>query len=252
MRKKYFTIVLFVMPLLVLIVHSSYSTNRIIREYYPSGDYWVLQCTDDLTFLATDIINAEVLDSRTEWILTWLYRPDDYMCEERINRMTKIHTIHRLKVIEVFSGELNVGDILEVMQPGGRLGNNELIYHRQQHYVYGEVYVFFIRDFREFGFGHLPMTTVCAISGAYRIAPSSNEAEAFAEGIIPAFNANPHLASFTLEGTNEWNNVVVTVGDLMQIRYEAGLGPYPGYTPTPTPIPLPTGNPTQTGTIGTK
>jgi len=221
-------------------------------EYYPSGDTPVFDTVERLAIRATDIIRAEVIDSRTEWIFTiLLHNPNEVMDDELISHYTRIHTIHRLKVVEVFRGDAEIGDILEVMQPGGRLGNSELINNRRQHFEYGDELVFFARNFREFEFGHLPMSLVSQLQGAYRIAPSSDEAEAFAEGIISAFNANPNLASFTLEGTNEWNNVVVTVGDLMQIRYEAGLGPYPGYTPTPTPTPPPTGNPTQTGKIGT-
>jgi len=207
------------------------------REYHGGGDWAPLSNIDSLAFNATDIFRAEVLDSRTERVLTWLYAPGETLCEERVERFTIIHTIHRLRVLEVFKGDAVIGEIVEVMQPGGRLGDDELIYNRLQHFSHGDELIFFTRNFIADGFGHLPMSLVSPGQSTYRIVPSNvrgmNE---FADGIVTAYDANPELADFALECIGAWNDIVLTVGDLILIRFEAGLGPRPHNLQQPTGV----------------
>jgi hypothetical protein len=40
-----------------------------------------------------------------------------------------INTVHHLKVIEVFRGQTKLGNIVQITQLGGRIGNQELIVH---------------------------------------------------------------------------------------------------------------------------
>jgi len=189
------------------------------------GDLPIHRNVDDVAFSATDIIRAEVLDSRTELILTALSDPET-LDDEILDMFTQIHTIHRIRVLEVFRGESEAGDILEVMQPGGIYGSRELIYDSRMLFEYGDELVFFARNFRAFGFGHLPMGLMHPFQSVYRAAPSDrNAASEFTDGIVAAFNENPNIANLELQSFSPFNEVVLTVHDLVRIQYESGLGP---------------------------
>jgi len=79
--------------------------------------------------LRTEIIRGEILDERTAWLnvaAVWRHEgalpyPDPSLPDEY-----RPVTIHRVRVLEVFQGEFEAGDIIEVRQPGGQIGNVRL------------------------------------------------------------------------------------------------------------------------------
>jgi len=198
-----------------------YPVQEVRREYHPDGSYVTMGSVDSLTFRAADVVRAEVIDSRTERISMLRRQEGDMLCEEEIMQLARIHTIYRLKVLEVFLGDAAIGDVIEVMQAGGRLGDVEYINVRLQYLSYGDEYVFFLRNFDAIGLGHLPMALAGGEQSVYRVAPS------LSNGIVAAYDANPGIEGMVFESIISWNEIVLTVWDLILIRYEAGLGPRP-------------------------
>jgi hypothetical protein len=215
MKKKLYIIVLLLAFVLIITACApSPNESEVITEYFEGGDAWIRTSIEELSAFATEVIKAEVLDSRVERINTLLsdFDFDDEIAEQFI----MLHTVHRLRVLEVFDGGLEVGDIVEVMQKGGRLGNHELIYNRQLPLESGDSLIFFLRSFEAQGFGHLPMALEAGSQAVYRIAPQ-NETNELEESIEDAFRANPSVSEIVLLSLDLSNNLTLTVGDLMQI-----------------------------------
>ena len=98
------------------------SKDEVVTKYiFGSGPHY--ESIDEMADAATDIIRAVVLD---EWVdeIDFTLRGDN---EEHLDATYFITTIHQVKVMEVFQGYSEVGDILEVLQLGGRLGNTIII-----------------------------------------------------------------------------------------------------------------------------
>ena len=119
MKKIFFTTALIIILLVVSII--------IIRSrtVFTSGDYVAFSNIGELAFFATDVVRVEVLDERVQLTNTWLGSPQGGPYNEPTNvwhNPYEITTVNNLLVLEVFKGNMNVGDVAEVMQLGGRLG----------------------------------------------------------------------------------------------------------------------------------
>ncbi|MCL2843639.1 MAG: hypothetical protein FWE28_09350 [Oscillospiraceae bacterium] len=117
-----------------------------------SGDYQTYRNLEDMLMFdeVTDILMAEVLDERVEWLDYTIPFSDDLreylgIVEEHEPRY-EAHTVHRLHVLEVFQGGTEVGDIVEIAQLGGQLGNFTLINDNMLTLAIGDVLVFFLSD----------------------------------------------------------------------------------------------------------
>jgi len=215
MRKKQCILVCLIALMLVLSACvQPINNDEVITEYFEGGDAWIRTSIEELSTYSTNVIRAEVIDSRVERINTLLsdFDLDDEIAEQFI----MLHTVHRLKVIEVFEGDLKAGNIVEVMQKGGRLGNHELIYNRQLQLNSGDDLIFFLRNFEAQGYGHLPMALEAGSQAVYKIT-FFNETNELTEGIKKAFRTNPSISELVLESVDPNNNLTLTVGDLMHI-----------------------------------
>ena len=206
-------------------------------EYLMSGESMpTITSIDSLAFMSEGIVRAVVLDSRTDWVLVDPPLPGEIIDEEELLNRSEINTFHRIRVLEVFKGNANVGDIIEVAQSGGRLGNDELINYDLQIFMYSDELVFFIHRIEA---RDSPRTTRLATPGqsVYRAIPSNARGtNDFSKGIAAAYDANPELENLVLECVGSWNELILTIGDLILIRYEAGLGPRPLYIELPVGI----------------
>ena len=112
MSKK-FKIVAMITGLLVFLSLAACSGQREINATFTSADYVAHLDVDELTLRATHIIRGEVLDSRVQMINTMLppFDPD-----EDVNSGYEIHTVNRIRVVEVFQGRTEPGSVIEVMQ----------------------------------------------------------------------------------------------------------------------------------------
>ena len=196
----------------ILTPQDNSTDDEVITEYFLGGDRLILRNIDELSLISTDVIRAEILDSRVECINISLskYPDSDYFM---------IHTIYRLRISEVYAGNAKIGDIVEIMQMGGRLGDRQLIYDHQLPLSAGDDLVFFLRNFEKEGFGHLPMALVGGGQAVYRV-PSANaqNADIFAGRIVEALSVNQSLANFTFERVDPENHLTLTIGDLIQIK----------------------------------
>jgi len=226
MKKKCIIMVAVITVLSLIFV--VYTQTRMTTEFVPTGFPRIIRDIDHLAQTATHIVRAEVLDdSRVEWINTLLGEPIFICChgdiiERDISRYYELFTVYRLRVLEVFKGDVEIGDILDLAQRGGRLGRYELVNERKIPIVYGNELIFFMSCATADGFGHLPLLLNSSRHAVYHV-PS------------PGADGNMVLESFT-----PGNNVVLTVGDLERIAEESfGTTPQPTPTPTSTPTPAP-------------
>jgi len=190
-------------------------SNKVITEHYGGDALWVRESIDELERNATDVMRAEVLDSRVEMICMLAYAPS----KELEERFTKPHTVYSLKVLEVFKGNKMTGDVVEIMQAGGKIGNRKLINDRMVPLSSGDDLFFFLRNYEKLGPEHPPMALEAGIQSVFRIA--STDKNKFADGIEAAFLANPSLSDIAFENFDYDFNpkpLTLTVGDLMRIK----------------------------------
>jgi len=173
-----------------------------------SGLTWVRRSIDELVFGATHIVRAEVMNYyRVELINTVL--SDRELRDDEVERVILPHTVHQLRVLEVFMGNVAVGDIVEVAQQGGRIGNRELINESQIHLTYGDELIFFLHCYETHGFRPQPMELESYNQAIYWPAPPGSDHETVLENFSPE------------------NELVLTIGDLERIAQESGLRPTP-------------------------
>lgn len=214
MNKKVFVIIISII-LILMIAACAYASEELETEYFFGGDVWIRASIDELANTATDVIRAEVINSRVERVNTLLAELDSSIDMERFY---VIHTIYELKVLETFKGDTQVGDIIEIMQRGGRLGNRELIYDRKLQIVSGDDAIFFLRSFEEQGFGHLPMAIEGGFQGAFRVSSLDTDVmNELSESIANAYRDNIALSDLVLESYDPNNALTLTIGDLMRI-----------------------------------
>ncbi|MCL2400996.1 MAG: hypothetical protein FWC91_14800 [Defluviitaleaceae bacterium] len=167
---------------------------------YISADYPVYSSLEDLTLLAMDIVRVEVLDERVEVINVLLPSPYNYEGQTSYD----ILTIHRLRVLEVFKGDTKPGDIIEIMQEGGKYGNVHVIHPYRILFAEGDDVVLFLAN-RAIDFDiHIPSVLLSPFQAAYNFTPSSTDARL-------------RNASDELESIFPYNDLILTLNDLARI-----------------------------------
>jgi len=119
------------------------SQNGLV-SIFSSGDFEVYRCIDSMTSRATDIVRGEIIDVRVGELNTLLpprTGPDEWYLERR-HDFYEIHTIHRIRVVEVFMGDAQAGDIMEIAQLGGRMGLINSVNDGRLEFVIGDDLVF--------------------------------------------------------------------------------------------------------------
>jgi len=182
-------------------------------EHAPLGDIWIRSDVDELLLTTTDVIRAEILDYWTEEINTWLIEEQIVEYGRILGRY--IHTIYTLRVLEVFQGNTQAGDTVQVMQRGGTLEGRTLENPRHLPLNVGDDLIFFLFNFESDGFGHLPMGLAAGPQAVYQI-PAINR-DSFHIGIEAAFSQNHLIYDVALENLSPYNPITVTVRDLLQI-----------------------------------
>ena len=110
-----------------------------VETTYVEAEYWWYESIEELTASATEIVRVEVLDERTA-----LHNRS--LCVEYPSY--EIVTINRLLVIEIFAGNVQPGEVIEVVQTGGRLGNEEIINKDKVTFAFGDDLVLFMESWR--------------------------------------------------------------------------------------------------------
>ena len=168
--------------------------NANINTTFAAACYPYYESITDLTDEATDVVRAEVLDSRVERLNTLLDTPpEDY-------DPYKLYTVYRIKILETFQGNANAGDIIEIRQLGGETEDEILVNMDGVDIEVGEELVLFLRESYIEGY---PSILLSPIQSVYRVAEDG-----------------------TIESTHpEHNELVVTPEVLEQIQNgTAGCG----------------------------
>ena len=194
------------------------------REFaYVSSSQVMYLNTTELSQAATDVIRGEVLDVRVELRNTSLSKEETI--EDMKSRLTEeafiefygegldwmsfessyeIVTIHRIRIIEIFQGNYQIGDTIEVMQRGGTyddrtLSNSDLI-----SFEAGDDLVFFITSWSHLG---RPSVLINSFQSVYR---------------FPAVDENARSLDLDVElenvyGDTHFNDLRITLNDLLQL-----------------------------------
>jgi len=152
------------------------------------------------------IVKVEVLDERTELINISL---------EPTMPSYNINTVHRLRVLEVFYGDTQPGEIIELAQLGGQLGNDSLYSHSFVPLVTGDELVMFLYGACPEEYSDFPAAKFTGLmnptQGIYHI-PATRDA-----GTMGAMTQDD---STVLESVHPENDLVLTIGDLARIAQE--------------------------------
>jgi len=169
------------------ITNTSYNE---IRTTHVSGDSMEYMYIDELASRATYILLVEILDERVEWIDHGVPPSSRY----------EIFTVNRLSVLDVFKGETEIGNIMEVRQRGGQLGNEKVINSNQIVLPIGDDLVLFLFCM---GIDNRPAHLLNPTQSVYRFVAS---------------NADDRIRSTNheLESLTDRNNLTLTFDDLTQ------------------------------------
>jgi len=200
-----------VLAVLVLIAH--FTITRIGSLFMSSrGDMEVYENVDHMSFGENDVVRAVILDRRAVRI--------GHRGERR-----HTYTVNRIMVLEVFKGDAQAGDIMEIAQLRRYQAFSVIKIPDPLRFSRGDDVILFMRRFNNPDRAHLPAMLLAGGQGVYRaISTCGNR---FREGISAAYDESPQIAYAELEGFSPSSFAQLTVGDLMLIRYEAGLGPRP-------------------------
>ncbi|MCL2361806.1 MAG: BspA family leucine-rich repeat surface protein [Defluviitaleaceae bacterium] len=193
--------------MIVILLVATFFVNY-LGSIHSSGDYYSYIGIDELASDATHVVRVEVLDERVQRTNTWVGSPQGWPDDIPFDPY-EITTVNRLRVLEVFKGDVETGDIMEVMQLGGRMGFTNLVNDRLFPLPIGNEVVLFMRS--AFVQGR-PAVLISPCQSIYRVA---------ADG------------TFESLGVNSEYHITLTVNDLERIAEEFGGG---GSTPTPPPI----------------
>jgi len=138
------------------------TSDNEIRTTYLRGSYKAYEYIDELASSATYIVRVEVLDERVERLNYAVSPASRY----------GIFTVNRLRVLDVFKGYTQVGDIMEVRQFGGQLGDEKVIYSGQITFSIGDDLVLFLTS----RFDNKPAFLLNPTQSVYRfVASDSND-----------------------------------------------------------------------------
>ena len=194
--------------------------NQENEVIFISGDYPMYDSIVSLSEMATDVIRGQVVDKRVAYVNTSL-PPDVFLAEvsefltteevveyfgENLEYVDfepnyEMVAIYQIRVLEVFQGYYQVGEIIEIKTPGGDLGYVTVIAEDYISFEEGDDLVFFIQSWREAG---LPGVLLNPFQSAYYFPIEYSDAR--------ARNLNHEMDSVHPE-----NSLTLTLEDLAQI-----------------------------------
>jgi len=126
-----------------------------------SFDWPIYENFESLSDGATDVVRAEVIFYRVDE-LAWSLADDDYWPNgDRYQR--DIYTIHEIRILEVFQGNLKVGDVIEIGQLGGETAELKVINLDKVFFNIGDDVVLFLLRYDE----NFPAGILNPFQGAY-------------------------------------------------------------------------------------
>jgi len=193
---------------LVFLTACTGSDDDVITDFV-EGAFIVYESVDELASVATDIVRVEILDEWVEWrnvVLPPRDEDDEYLNPGgELIEQYEISTIHQLRVLDVFQGNAQVGDIMEVAQLGGRIDNRELVNANFVSFAAGDDVVLFLRTF--YFDEERPAVLLGPMQSVYRVSHERGD------GAMTNDSSDA-----ILENINPDNDLSLTFGDLERIR----------------------------------
>ena len=191
--------------------------DETITIYQEIGESIIFDSIDDmLNFIAmsghfrAEIVRVEVLDERTELFNAnsiWQHEDAQYFLgEDRVWEHSDNYepvTINRVRVLDVFMGDVQVGDILEVRQSGGHVGNMRLICSAFLPLMSGDDLVLFLASFA--WMPNSPASMITNRQAAYRFPALDNGNISFHmdESLDSLYQFPEHMAEYGFSLTFE-------------------------------------------------
>ena len=115
-----------------------------IKTINLSSDYQIFDNIDEISSLATDVLRVEVLDARVDKIKTSL--PFEAMPPElqalvnrdNLEQLYRVVTIYDLRILDVFKGDLNKNEIINVAISGGQFEDMNIKHSSHNHLNLGD------------------------------------------------------------------------------------------------------------------
>lgn len=203
------------------------STEAQIEEMEILVDSVVLENVEELTEMATHIIRGEVLDQRVEWVDPSVPREvivelliDQGMTQEEIDFELygvnfeiepRLMTIYRIQILEIFQGNHQIGDVIEVSQLGGEYENEQWFIADAIELSIGDEFILFLYSHEDIGF---PYVLINHNQGAYYV-PNGIELE---ESLMEIDDREVEL-----ENASETDPIMLTIEDLIEIAIDNDL-----------------------------
>ena len=204
---------------------ANYNNNE-VQETFISFDVVVYEYVEEMADMATNIIRGEILDQHVEWLDINLSIEETYqMLEERGLSEKEIEaeiysvrsdgttdmldlelvTISRVRVLEIFKGSHNVGDIIYVMQTGGEHGSARWTVEGAMTLEAKSEFVLFLVSWE---FAGLPYSLISNMQGAYYTPYALDY-----DGQLLEFN----YIEAELGAVSEIDPITISIGDLINI-----------------------------------
>jgi hypothetical protein len=169
-----------------------------VRHIHASSMHY--SSLDHLVSDASDIVRVEVLDQRAEWIDVLAPSQNDFDNPggEPIDYFYLLFTVSRVRILETFKGNANVGDIIEIKQLGGEIDNVIYIASSKAPLAIGDDLVVFLMSFE-----NTPSSLLNQSQAVFRFTPS--------------IDTRMGNENFELESLNPQNDLTLTLHDLIQI-----------------------------------
>jgi len=198
-----------------------------VLTVYVSGDIFIADSINEMLLFAAgsgefrnDVVRAEILDERVEWLNVALpsqhegalpFRGEDPGWD--FSDSYEPHTIYRILVLEVFQGEAEVGSVLEVAQSGGRIDNVHLVNEHFVPLVPGEDFLLFLSSISWMTNEEWPAALTSRFQGVYRFPGPNDGIRMFglSESLEPVQPLPDHLAEA---------NLPLTLHDLAEMQRE--------------------------------
>ena len=205
-------------------------SDRNIENYvytFISFDVLIYEDIEDMSNKATHIIRGYILDRRFEWLdpsvpreITEQLLREQGLTEEEIDfelegitfeRDLELVTTYRIRVLEIFQGDHNINDVIEVSVLGGEYGSERWVVDDSLEIELNSELVLFLVSW---GMINQPYSLISHVQGVYHIP----ELEDFEENLIDIIDVE-----IELEGVSEMDPISITIEDLIEIAEINGL-----------------------------
>ena len=192
-------------------ISNEVSSENKITNIYILNDIAPFESVENLTLGSTHIVRAEVLDERVEKfnviIPFELLEPElqSINPHEYRNYLYDVFTVYNIRVLEVFKGNIDINEIVEVRILGGQLDDlNVISFDETFLYIGDELILFMYESF----FENEPFFLSSPSQAVYRVIEQSQD------GLIRA------LGAITFESLSPNNSLTLTLEDLERVAEE--------------------------------